>query len=168
VIALTANAMAGDRERYLAAGLDDHVSKPIEAGELYEVLGRWLGRGSEAGPEVRPTPVLDRTTGLARVRGREDAYRRILAKFRERADAAADAIRGAVATGRIDAATGLAHSLKGAAGNVAAVEVHELAATLETTLRGGVSPSEAAPLVDDLAEALVRARRAVDELLAED
>ena len=93
ILAMTANAMAGDRERSLAAGMNDHVTKPIDPDELFDVLLRWLpdrrGRRAAAGddrssprrPPLPRAPIwldlipgLDTADGMRRVLGRREAY----------------------------------------------------------------------------------------------
>jgi CheY-like chemotaxis protein len=53
IVAVTANAMEGDRERCIAAGMDDYLAKPFRAGDLRRVLGRWLPGELEADDEAR-------------------------------------------------------------------------------------------------------------------
>jgi two-component system sensor histidine kinase/response regulator len=60
VIAMTANAMAGDRERCIAAGMNDHIPKPIDPAELRHTLARWLRRRAtgDLGATIPPPPSL--------------------------------------------------------------------------------------------------------------
>ena len=92
IIAMTANAMAGDRERCLAVGMNDHVAKPVVPEEMYAMLSKWITNRSEqsAPPKpsreismVRPLPPLpgiDTTKGLRNVAGNTQLYRNILLK----------------------------------------------------------------------------------------
>ena len=154
VIAMTASAMAGDREKALEAGMNDHLAKPIDVKELFEVLSRWLEvpevRGAPAdSPMPAATPIaqtdvglpalpgLDTQTALARVGGNLDVYWKILRQFcRGQADTV-ERLRNALDKGERERAERDVHTLKGAAGNLGAVEVHALAAKLEAAIKQG-------------------------------
>jgi two-component system, sensor histidine kinase and response regulator len=180
ILAMTANALAGDRERSLAAGMNDHVTKPIDPEELFDVLLRWLTHRTvdaaerdtaapvptplpEAGPPLDLIPGLDTADGLRRVLGRREAYVGILRRFAEgQADIARD-IRAALAEGRRADAERGAHTLKGVAGTIGARELQRQAAELEAALRQSATPEDVEPLLetaggmlDDLISALLR------------
>ena len=154
IIAMTANAMAGDRDKALAAGMNDHVAKPIDVAELFEVLSRWVQIPEERRspepqvlekPESSPQkasslpalPGVDTQSGLARVGGKVAVYRKILRQFaNSQADAPAR-IRNALASGDRVTAKREAHTLKGVAGNIGAEEVQAAAKRLETVIQHG-------------------------------
>jgi signal transduction histidine kinase/DNA-binding response OmpR family regulator/ABC-type nitrate/sulfonate/bicarbonate transport system substrate-binding protein/HPt (histidine-containing phosphotransfer) domain-containing protein len=152
IIAMTANAMEGDREKCLASGMNDHVAKPVEPEQLWSTLTKWIppkppgAAVSGAAARVEATPGgassvllrgvkgLDMWLGLRRVLGRENVYLGILRKFVEGQRAAVDDIRRAFEAG--DTLTGhrLIHTLKGVAGNIGATEIQVQAAALELAL----------------------------------
>ena len=156
IIAMTANAMASDRERALRAGMNDHVAKPIDPGKLLRTLNRWVSRpgsGSaaidESAPESPEDVValpelrgIDAGDGLKRVGGNRTLYRNLLLKFRaSQADVVGEVRR---ALDHEDAATAerLAHTVKGVAGNVGATKLHAAALALETAIKEGGSSSK--------------------------
>ncbi|HSC84611.1 MAG TPA: response regulator [Pseudomonas sp.] len=143
IIAMTANAMQADRERCLAAGMNDHLGKPIDPDELWRTLGRWLQRRAE--PPVAtaaPTqpldwqlPGVDIASGLRRVLGKQELYQRLLGKFAaSQADFPAR-LSAALASGESQSAERLAHSFKGLAGNLGALDLATLAAGLESAIK---------------------------------
>jgi PAS domain S-box-containing protein len=149
VIAMTANAMAGDREKALEAGMNDHVAKPIDVTELFGILERWIqvpderrGKGlspkeasatvEEALPEIAG---IDTRAGLARCGGNEAVYRKILDKFRETQADAPQRIRTALADGDKTTAQREAHTLKGVAGNIGAEGVQAAAKVVEGLIK---------------------------------
>jgi len=137
IVALTANALAEDRERCRQAGMNDHLAKPIVRAALYGVLSRWLTSGGEAKPgskaaveEIKPK-VFDPTLldELADAAG--DAVARDLLS-----DFEADLVRRiddleASAAGDRAALSAKAHSIKGGAASFGAVEVCRLCQQLE-------------------------------------
>jgi CheY-like chemotaxis protein len=153
IIAMTAHAMAGDREQSLQAGMNDHVTKPIDPDALFAVLLRWVRPGEretstlaprpqheaarrETGPlQVAELPGIDRATGLRRVAGNESLYDKLLLDFHRDYATSAARIQDAIAERRLADAERQVHTLKGVAGNIGAVELHRAAEELDSTLR---------------------------------
>ncbi|WP_140635851.1 response regulator [Methylibium rhizosphaerae] len=132
VIAMTANAMAGDRERVLAAGMNDHIAKPVNVVELFATLGRWVR--APGGPSLNALAGMDTRAGLASVRGNVALYRRLLSMFCEREADFEVRLRSARANGDTEAAIRCAHDLKGVAGTLGMFDLQQAAEALETAL----------------------------------
>ena len=164
IIAMTAHAMLEERERCLAAGLNDHVAKPIDPDALYHTLKRWL-RPSEPittlpAPKKPPSvniPSIDGLAtgdGLRRVAGNAALYLRLVQRFVETQRTTPEAIRSALDTGAREDAERMAHTTKSVAGNIGATEVQAAAEALETALREQQPASETAPLLAAFAAAM--------------
>ncbi|MFT3848391.1 MAG: response regulator [Propionivibrio sp.] len=149
VIAMTANAMAGEREKVIQVGMNDHIAKPLNVGEMFATLARWIvpatpeakGGGTAGGTvvDIPDLPDIDTAAGLATTMQNPKLYLRLLQKFRDsQADFAAQ-----FAQARQDAdpsaATRAAHTLKGTAGNIGAKALQAAAAQLELSCKDGVS-----------------------------
>ena len=181
ILAMTANAFAEDRDACLAAGMNDHVAKPVQPEQLLGTLARWLPQVTASLPATPPAALddqafvdrladiegLDVETGLHMVRGRVASYRRLLGKFLDSHGGAADSIRQAIADGQQEYARRLAHSLKGAAGTLGATAVHNQAALLETAIREDSSEAQLPPLLSDLASAQACLEQHLRPLLAD-
>jgi PAS domain S-box-containing protein len=147
IIGLTARAMKGDRERCLAAGMDDYVAKPFYPEDLGAVLARWLGASAPApapGPAAPPPPGPLDPARLAQLRPGVAAQ--VAAMFRHDAPRRLLALRGAVERGDAAAVARLAHALKGEAGTIGAPILQQLAADLERLARSGALAGAAALL----------------------
>jgi two-component system, sensor histidine kinase and response regulator len=132
IVAMTAHAMKGDRERCLAAGMDDYVSKPVQRSELLRVLA-WAADGiavTEAPPTVLP-PACDRRSAIARLDGDEELFADLSNVFLQDSVRLMEEIRQAVATKNAPWVHRAAHGLKGAAGYVGGEPTVQAAATLE-------------------------------------
>jgi signal transduction histidine kinase/FixJ family two-component response regulator/HPt (histidine-containing phosphotransfer) domain-containing protein len=150
VLAMTANATTEDRERALAAGMNDHIAKPIDPGALLAAMLRWVRhaeRDTSALPDIPAResageletlpelPGVDVRAGLGRVGGNVALYRKLLDKFvANNSDALSD-IRREVESGEREAAIRLAHTLKGVGGNIGANGLQVAVAELEAALR---------------------------------
>ncbi len=137
VIAMTANAMVGDRDDALAAGMNDHVSKPIKLGELFAALARWMpaaGRPAEAAA-AGPGSLDEAALRESGVQPGSAFHRRLLSMFAER-NSHFDARFSAAATDRRTAAR-LAHDLKSDAALLGARQLSALAAELEAACAQG-------------------------------
>jgi PAS domain S-box-containing protein len=152
IIAMTAHAMAGDREKSLEAGMNDHLPKPIDPDELVRALLRWIAPGKRQPPPEAATaeaapppddlplaglPGLSVKLGLSRVGGNRKLYRQLVAKFGVQHADAATAIRQSLTAGDAKTAARLAHTLKSVAGNIGAEELSHAAGELERALKAG-------------------------------
>ncbi|MGC3985219.1 MAG: response regulator [Pseudorhodoferax sp.] len=181
ILAMTANAMAADRQRCLEAGMQDFVAKPIEPDALWRALAQWIrpreGLGGlpvavqavvaqdDAPVLARPVPGLDVAKGLRRVLGKRALYLTLLGKFVEGQRDAVAAVQQAVAAGDRATAERLAHTLKGVAGNIGALQLQGLAAELEEGLRGETPAARLQQLLDAVAAPLQALVQAIEEQL---
>jgi PAS domain S-box-containing protein len=150
VLAMTANATVEDRDKSLAAGMNEHIAKPINPQLLFEALLRWilhaereLPEGFEATSsieddhEIPELAGIDTAAGVARLGGNVGSYLRLLDKFVDNQADAVNQIRKEHEAGNHEEAIRAAHTLKGVSGSIGATGLQEVAQELETTLKEG-------------------------------
>jgi len=112
IIALTAHAIKGSRERYLEAGMDDYVTKPVRRKELSEAIERVMRK---SGRWVTPPPAYDHGQCLAQLEGDEEMFEKLVTLFVETTPGLLDRLRTALLAGDADLVARTAHKLKGSA-----------------------------------------------------
>jgi PAS domain S-box-containing protein len=163
VVAMTADAMRGDRERCLEAGMNDHIAKPIEPEELWKALVKWIKprHSTSAAANVEPRAVqtgldvaavlptgiegLDMAAGLHRVLGKKPLYISMLRKFSAGQKSVTAEICMALEGNDWNTAERLAHTLKGVSGTIGATALQHLAEKLEAAIKA----SQPREVVDD-------------------
>jgi two-component system sensor histidine kinase/response regulator len=172
IIAMTAHATLEERQGCLAAGMNEHISKPIDPQMLFGTVGRFYkptqdGRQVSVNPEVARDggtvpnlPGLDREDGLFRVAGNRKLYLKLLRDFEQQQAEVPAQVAAALAGHDQEAAERLVHTLRGVAGNIGAKSVHVAAGQLEKLVRNGAGADELESAQADLASVL-------DSLLAE-
>jgi len=152
IIAVTANAMEGDRERFIAAGMSDYVSKPIRVEALVRALRACLGGGPQTTEEPMPAPegeldprALEQLLDV--IGGDRAAFRDLVQSFLDDGPGLVSRLAEAVAANDADALRRAAHTLKGSASDFGAVALAALCREIEALGRAGeVAP--AAPKVE--------------------
>jgi len=145
ILAMTANAMLGDKEKVIDAGMNDHIAKPINVQNMFNTMANWItpsnpernvsvsGRDDNSipGRDISELAGIDTIAGLATCQNNQKLYRKLLLKFLESERDFITQFEQAQNSEDTEAASRCAHSLKGVAGNIGANEVYEAAQALE-------------------------------------
>jgi signal transduction histidine kinase/CheY-like chemotaxis protein/HPt (histidine-containing phosphotransfer) domain-containing protein len=157
VIAMTAYAMAKDRERCMDAGMNDFITKPIDPAELFAVLQRWVGDASslsciERANDTPDVVHVNFVEGLRRCLGREDLYHRIISRFVDTRRDDALKMRQALDAQDLDIVASLAHTNASSAGTIGARTLSAICLDLQSAMQDGAQKARLAHLVDTFCE----------------
>ena len=158
IIAMTAHAMAGDEQKSIEAGMNDHVTKPIDPDQLFAILEKWIKPKEKRTAIQEPAvsvetsaedkaisadgmlpeslPGFDLAAGLERLSGNKRLYRKLLVDFWTDYGGVVGEIRAALATQDFKQAHSLVHDLKGLAGNLEAKDLQAAAVEIEKVVKG--------------------------------
>ena len=190
IIAMTAHAMAGDEKKSMEAGMNDHVTKPIDPDQLFATLQKWIKPAAERAAIQKPSvldaspkpdravpsddelpeslPGFDLAAGLARLMGNKRLYRKLLVDFGAKYTETTRDLQTALDAKDFEQAHSLVHNLKGLAGNLAATDLQATAEGLEKLVKGQTektaSNKELNQKFADLKDALDQALDAVQSL----
>lgn len=154
IIALTAHAMTGDREKSLQCGMNDHLTKPLDPEKLFTSLVQWIKPKGDTSlrrvtkKNIKPRnrdiekipvdlPGIDYTRALARMGGNPETFVRLAKTFIVNQGDAVEKIKDALADGNTEKAQELSHSLKGVSGNLGATDLFAAAQKLELSIKKG-------------------------------
>lgn len=167
VVAMTALAMSGDRERCITAGMDGYLSKPIRPQELDQVLDCYLALTNRPAAPIDHLHAADRSVDVLQLLERIDGDRALLGElvdlFRADYPGSLRAVQEAIDTRDSNRLRSTSHALKGALANLSAIQASTLAAELEAI---GNSPNltQAQATLDRLSHELVSVKRALEAL----
>ncbi|HAT51333.1 MAG: response regulator [Nitrospirae bacterium] len=189
IIAMTANAMTGDRDKCLAAGMNEHISKPVHPPTLFETLCRFIQSGKYAGKDLQemaddlsevrgsardildtfalPEALdgVDVRMGLQNVGGKRRLYLNVLENIYRGYRDIAGKIRSALEADDMTEAYRLAHTFKGTAGTIGAMSLHVASQRLESVLKLGVT-ERIEVLLTPFSQEVDRVMTALEPLLA--
>jgi PAS domain S-box-containing protein len=163
VVAMTANAMPGDRQRCLDAGMNDYIAKPIRGDDLDRVLARFAARGPASGAMLDPDGVADLRARL----GDSGVAGRIVEVFAEQTQDLLAVLRAALERRDAAAVAETAHKLKGSCLTLAATRMGELCAQLDARARSGIL-EDGYVLVDEIAASFAPTYAAMLDAFASD
>ena len=170
VVAMTADAMSGVKEKVLGIGMNDYITKPIDTAELLKILARWIrparrelnsanapGAVLDDPPPLPELDGLDTNTGLERVGGNRKLYMNLLKRFAGEYIELGPDLDALLSGGLFEEARRLVHTVKGVGGNLGAENLQEKAADLEKRLMAGTDYEESRKVFLETAAALVEA-----------
>jgi len=178
IVAMTAHAMAGDREKSLEAGMNDHINKPVEAAALYRVLQNWIpaweqteraltteqvrnGEKPSKGkmPELPQLAGIDPQQALKSLGNNTELFFRMLRDFQSNFGSAPAQLQEWTLEGERRQIQTMAHTIKGTSGYIGALRLQEAAAALEGALKEQRREEQVNQLLDSF-------RQALEEVLA--
>ncbi|MBF0266629.1 MAG: response regulator, partial [Gammaproteobacteria bacterium] len=154
IIAMTANAMAGDKDKVLAAGMDDHISKPINIKDMLNTMNKWIVASNpesviehteqteESIIDLPNLPGIEKNAGLEITQNDKNLYLKLLLKYKQEQSNFEQEFKAARENKEQELQTRLAHSLKGLSGNIGAKSVQQAAAELEQLCENKIDSPE--------------------------
>lgn len=178
IIAMTAHAMKGEKQRSLDAGMDDHLIKPIDPVKFYRTLMELVGKATkndvqqafaegqepylDAGPKLELTGI-DTVAGLSRVANKENRYLDLLRMFLNEWQSLPEKLASFVSNNEVMAFHQSMHSLAGSAGTIGANQVYEMAKRLEMMVVDGQTNIKLRSL--EVQQAMKQLQKELDEVL---
>jgi CheY-like chemotaxis protein len=184
IIAMTAHAMAGDDKKSIEAGMNDHVTKPIDPDQLFATLQKWIKpvaeRAAVQNPPVLDTPPesdrvalgedelpeslpgFDLAAGLSRLMGNKRLYRKLLMDFGTKYTETASEVREALDVKNFEQAHSLVHNLKGLSGNLEATDLQAAAVEMEKLVKGDQKET---PSTNQLDQKFMGLEKAINQAL---
>ncbi len=139
IIAMTANAMRGDRDKCIEAGMDDYIAKPVDPPTLSEVIVKWIGatpalpedEAADTPPDDRDEPTFNKNRLAEQLMGDDDLIHEIIHAFLDDVPNQINVLKKSLVEADAATARRHAHSIKGAAGTVGAVALQSVAFGIE-------------------------------------
>ncbi len=169
VVALTAHTMKGDKKRFIEAGMDGYISKPIKSKELYETIEKLSGlkQHTKISKDILAHTLIEKKTALTYMDGDRELFKEVVELFLNNYPSLLSEIRVAISNSNSKALEREAHSIKGSAGNLSAKRVYDAASALEEIGKSGdlSNAEEAYKVLEKEIEAL---RPVLEELIVDE